>query len=391
MHPFFAQIKLLEEKCRQAEKLLDDPDLAPLAQSEINDLQAQIQALQAASEAMQINTNAAPPNIDAANCIMEVRPGAGGEEAKIWSRELLRIYLRFSEKHRLKITFLDDDVIKISGTCQIGEQSFHPYQLFRFESGVHRVQRVPTTEASGRIHTSTASLAVLPEVRVNAVTINDADLSWQFTRSGGAGGQNVNKVNSAVRLTHLPTGIIVNARQERQQSQNRQIALEMLAAKLWEIEEEERLQRLGQARLAIGRAQRAEKIRTFNFPQSRVTDHRLEKSWYNLPAVLDGEIDEIMPQDGEHDEGEHHPHEDDAEQGPRTEPACHGAQEPAARLPRTGRLRHLGFLSLLRPGVVGQHSQGGAHGVGRGEGGFGGDHGASCGSRPRGRGTGLTP
>lgn len=294
MHPFFAQIKLLEEKCRQAEKLLDDPDLAPLAQSEINDLQAQIQALQAASEAMQINTNAAPPNIDAANCIMEVRPGAGGEEAKIWSRELLRIYLRFSEKHRLKITFLDDDVIKISGTCQVGEQSFHPYQLFRFESGVHRVQRVPTTEASGRIHTSTASLAVLPEVRVNAVTINDADLSWQFTRSGGAGGQNVNKVNSAVRLTHLPTGIIVNARQERQQSQNRQIALEMLAAQLWEIEEEKRLKELGQARLAIGRAQRAEKIRTFNFPQSRVTDHRLEKSWYNLPVVLDGEIDEIM-------------------------------------------------------------------------------------------------
>ena len=294
MHPFFAQIKLLEEKCRQAEKLLDDPDLAPLAQSEISDLQAQIQALQAASEAMQINTNATPPNIDAANCIMEVRPGAGGEEAKIWSRELLRIYLRFSEKHRLKITFLDDDVIKISGTCQVGEQSFHPYQLFRFESGVHRVQRVPTTEASGRIHTSTASLAVLPEVRVNAVTINDADLSWQFTRSGGAGGQNVNKVNSAVRLTHLPTGIIVNARQERQQSQNRQIALEMLAAQLWEIEEEKRLKELGQARLAIGRAQRAEKIRTFNFPQSRVTDHRLEKSWYNLPAVLDGEIDEIM-------------------------------------------------------------------------------------------------
>lgn len=295
MQPFFEQIEILKQRLRESEALLADPEMRPLAESEIAQLKIQLESLQAAEQAMGINRHKqAPPDVNTANCLMEVRAGAGGDEAKIWSQQLLYAYLKFAEKNKLPIEYLDEDVIKIKGQFTLEGKTYHPYQLFRFESGVHRVQRVPTTEASGRIHTSTASLAVLPEVNTAAVAIQDADLSWQFTRSGGAGGQNVNKVNSAVRLTHLPTGIVVNARQERQQSQNRQIALEMLAAQLWEIEEEKRLKELGQARLAIGRAQRAEKIRTFNFPQSRVTDHRLEKSWYNLDAILAGELTEIL-------------------------------------------------------------------------------------------------
>jgi len=153
---------------------------------------------------------------------------------------------------------------------------------------------VPETEAQGRIHTSTASVAVLPEVPLNAVEIREEDLDWQFMRAGGAGGQNVNKVNSAVRLIHRPSGIAVSARQEKQQVQNRKIALDLLRAQLWEIEAEKRQTELGAARSVIGRAQRAEKIRTYNFPQSRVTDHRTKQSWYNLSEILEGGIDKML-------------------------------------------------------------------------------------------------
>jgi peptide chain release factor 1 len=171
----------------------------------------------------------------------------------------------------------------------------YPYDILKYESGVHRVQRVPSTEAQGRIHTSTASVAVLPEIPARAIEIRDDDLEWQFIRAGGAGGQNVNKVNTAVRLTHKPTGTQVSARQERTQSQNREIALEILRSMLWEIEEEKRLQTIGQARSAIGRAQRAEKIRTYNYPQNRVTDHRITTSWYSLETILEGDLFKVIP------------------------------------------------------------------------------------------------
>ena len=294
-NPYQAQLDRLAALVNENEALMMDPELQELARSEIADLRAQIESLQAAADAMQVTTAGAATNLALANCIMEVRGGAGGNEAKLWAGELLRIYLRYSEHHHLKVEYLDDDVIKIKGhVTDTDGTTWYPYQLFKWESGVHRVQRVPVTESSGRIHTSTASLAVLPEIKTTSVQIREEDLDWQFTRAGGAGGQNVNKVNSAVRLTHIPTGIVVSARQERKQAQNRQIALEMLAAKLWEIEEEKRQQALGNARSAIGRAQRAEKIRTYNFPQNRVTDHRLNQSWYDLPVVLEGHIGEIL-------------------------------------------------------------------------------------------------
>ena len=200
------------------------------------------------------------------------------------------MYLRFAEKLKLKVEFIDDAIVKIKGHCSLGSA----YQVFKFESGVHRVQRVPTTEAQGRIHTSTASVAVLPEVHPSVINIREEDLEWQFIRSGGAGGQSVNKTNSAVRLTHKPSGIMISARQERKQAQNRQIALELLRAQLWEIEEEAKQKQLGDARSAIGRQMRSEKIRTYNFPQNRLTDHRIHQSWHNLDVILEGNLETVV-------------------------------------------------------------------------------------------------
>jgi len=175
------------------------------------------------------------------------------------------------------------------------QESKGAYATFKYESGVHRVQRVPTTESSGRIHTSTATVAVLPEIAESEVAIKPEDLDWQFIRSGGPGGQNVNKLNTAVRLTHKPSGLSISVRQERSQQQNRQVALQMLRNQLWEIQEEKRNQKIDSTRRsAVGRGMRAEKIRTYNYPQNRVTDHRLKKSWQDLDSILAGNLSKIF-------------------------------------------------------------------------------------------------
>jgi peptide chain release factor 1 len=216
---------------------------------------------------------------------LEVRGATGGDEAKIWASDLFRMYARYSLKRNLKTEVVDENILRISGPSV--------FDLFKNESGVHRVQRVPRTEKRGRVHTSTATVAVLPEVKETDVVIKPDDLDIQFYRAGGHGGQNVNKVSTAVRLTHRPTGIVVTAQTERFQEQNRKIAMDILRAKLFEKEEEEKTKTIAGYRSSIGTGKRSEKIRTYNFAQDRVTDHRIGKS-FNLEKIMDGELDKVL-------------------------------------------------------------------------------------------------
>ncbi len=218
--------------------------------------------------------------------LVEIRGAAGGEEAKIWADDLLRMYLRFVEKQGWKSQIISKGVVRIQGS--------NVYQFLKNETGVHRVQRIPTTEKRGRIHTSTATVVVLPEIPETEVKINPQDLDWQFYRASTQGGQNVQKVSTAVRLIHRPSGLMVTCEQERSQEQNRKLALELLRAKLWEQEELKKESTVAGYRSAIGRGMRAEKIRTYNYPQNRVTDHRLGKSWHNLETIVNGDLKKVV-------------------------------------------------------------------------------------------------
>lgn len=302
MNPYQAQIDQLQVKLAAAEALAADPEFADLAQVEIVELRAQIELLNQAATQLTENHDE-PTEADSTqktNCTIEFRPGTGGDEAKIWASDLQRMYVRYLETTRFRVSYIDDLVIKIVGKNVFESDTLEssiiltPYEIFKYESGVHRVQRVPETEAQGRIHTSTATVAVLPEVPPHVITIRDEDLEWQFIRASGAGGQHVNKTSSAVRLTHIPTGIATTCQQEKRQEQNRKIALELLRAQLWEIEEEKRLAQLGEARSAIGQARRAEKIRTYNYPQNRITDHRTKQSWHNLESIINGNLETLL-------------------------------------------------------------------------------------------------
>ena len=217
---------------------------------------------------------------------IEIRSAAGGDEAKIWAKDLLRMYLRFAMKKNWKASQIADGTLMITGDNSFG--------LLKNEAGVHRVQRIPVTEKRGRLHTSTATVAVLPEIKEGEININPSEIDWQFYRASTQGGQNVQKVSTAVRLTHKPTGIVVTSEQERFQEQNRNIALELLRAKLWEKEEEKKMAEIADYRSPIGRGMRAEKIKTYNYPQNRVTDHRIGKSWGNLDSIIDGNLDKVI-------------------------------------------------------------------------------------------------
>src|SRR3989304_4660705 len=217
---------------------------------------------------------------------LEIRGATGGDEAKIWGSDLLRMYIRYSAKVGWKATVVDEKTVKITGPGV--------FDILKNESGVHRVQRVPETEKRGRIHTSTATIAVLPEIKETEIQINLGDLDWKFTTGGGHGGQNVNKVSTAVQLTHRPSGIVVEAREERFQEANRQIALALLRSRLWEREEERKMKEVAGYRSVIGRGMRSEKIRTYNYPQDRVTDHRLCKNWGNLEVIMEGNLAKIF-------------------------------------------------------------------------------------------------
>jgi len=219
--------------------------------------------------------------------IIEIRGAAGGDEAKIWADDLMRMYLRFAEKQGWKVGLVDGGVLRIQGSGV--------FNKLKWEAGVHRVQRIPKTERYGRIHTSTATVAVLPEVPETQIKIDPKNLDWQFFRASAHGGQYVQKVSTAVRLKHKPSGVVVTCQQERTQEQNRKIALDLLRSKLWQRQEEEKQTKVTDIRrAAVGRGMRSEKIRTYNFPQNRVTDHRLKKSWKNLDQVVDGKLGKII-------------------------------------------------------------------------------------------------
>jgi peptide chain release factor 1 len=217
---------------------------------------------------------------------LEVRGATGGDEAKIWAMDLMRMYLRYTTKKNWQASAVDETTL-----CIKGERVF---DLLKNEAGVHRVQRIPTTERHGRIHTSTATVVILPEIKETEIQINPNDIEIQFFHASSQGGQNVQKVSTAVRLIHKPSGIIVSAQKERFQEQNRKIAMGLLRAKLWEEKEREKEKTIAGYRSVIGRGMRAEKIRTYNFPQSRVTDHRIGKSWGNLETIIDGDLEKVI-------------------------------------------------------------------------------------------------
>jgi len=236
-------------------------------------------------------------DIDPNTVMLEIRSGTGGDEAGLFARDLYRMYSRYGEKNKWKISedFVNENEAGGIKTLIEEIKGNNIYNLLKYESGVHRVQRVPVTEAAGRIHTSTATVAVLPKIKKIDIEIKPEDLKWDFFRSGGKGGQNVNKVSTAVRLTHIPTGTIVECQEERYQGKNREKALQLLHSKLYTQMQEQSVKNITDLRSSqVGSAERSEKIRTYNFPQDRITDHRINKTWHSIDKVMNGEIDNIL-------------------------------------------------------------------------------------------------
>jgi len=299
-----ARIESLIEENKQLIASSDSQEMRDLAQEEITALTKQADDLKKSLETVQtdysetvVEEEGSGVSINPNSIILEIRAGTGGDEAGIFAADLYRMYSRFAENHKFKMQEYFRSANTSSGlkTVTANMQGKGIYSLLKNESGVHRVQRVPTTESSGRIHTSTATVAILPEVQKIDFEIRPEEIKWDFFRSGGAGGQNVNKVSTAVRITHEPTGIVVECQEERTQGRNREKAMEMLNSRIYEEMKQQQVGSVSDLRSnQVGSGDRSEKIRTYNFPQDRLTDHRLKKNWHNLPNIMNGEIDEIL-------------------------------------------------------------------------------------------------
>jgi peptide chain release factor 1 len=289
------ELARLETELTDLDALLagSDADLRDMAASERPAVAGKAKALE---EELRLELVPKDPN-EARSVFLEIRAGAGGDEAALFAAELLRVYSRYAESRGWKAELVDLSSTGLKGVKQavLFIQGRDVFSWLRFEGGVHRVQRVPVTEASGRIHTSTVTVAVMPEAEEVEVSIKPEELKIDTYRAGGAGGQNVNKVETAIRITHLPTGLVVQCQDERSQLKNKIRAMKVLAAKLADIQREKaEAANVSARRSQVGTGDRSEKIRTYNFPQSRVTDHRLERSWHNLPAIMEGEIGPVF-------------------------------------------------------------------------------------------------
>lgn len=289
----YREYKKTKQNMDEAQEMMGDPEMKEIAEVEYYECKEKVQELEEELKVLLLPKDVNDDN----NVIIEIRGGAGGEEAALFAHALYRMYSMYAESNRWQVEVLDINETELGG---IKEISFSikgkgAYSKLKFESGVHRVQRVPETEASGRIHTSTVTVAVLPEVDEVDVEINTSDLKIDTYRASGAGGQHVNKTESAVRITHIPTGFIVASQSERSQIQNRESCMKMLRAKLYEYMQEKQNQEIANTRkLQVGSGARSEKIRTYNFPQGRVTDHRINYTMYQLESFMNGNIIPIV-------------------------------------------------------------------------------------------------
>ena len=289
----YREYKAVKKNFEDSKEMLNDPDMKDLAEVEMLESKEKLPVLESELKILLIPKD---PDDDK-NVICEIRGGAGGDEAALFSATLFRMYSMYCDRKGWKLDVLNENSTELGGYKEISFMitGKGAYSRLKFESGVHRVQRVPDTEASGRIHTSTASVSILPEVGDVEININPADVKMEVFRASGAGGQHVNKTSSAVRLIHIPTGMVAECQTERSQFQNRDYAMKLLQSKLYEKEKAERDQEIDSARRSqIGNADRSEKIRTYNYPQGRITDHRIGFSVFKFQNFLDGDLDEMI-------------------------------------------------------------------------------------------------